>query len=80
MGEPVSRHPLSWLREVLSVDGSDPRDSTDPEGERRPARLFECTNCETTYIGVDKQSCSKCDGSVRPIPNETDLQQVRRDG
>lgn len=78
MGEPVCRYLLSWLRDVLSVDRSNPPDSTEPEVERRPARLFECEDCETTYIGVDKESCSRCDGPVREIPSETDIPSFRR--
>lgn len=70
---------LSWLRDVLSVDRSNAGGSREPEVERRPVGLFECTNCETTYIGLDRQSCSRCDGTVREIPNERDLWRFRSD-
>lgn len=33
------------------------------------ANLFRCLSCEIVYIAIDKQTCSKCDGSVEQIPS-----------
>lgn len=72
-GSLVARNPVTWLRDVLSIGGSGRPDPPDPGPEREPAGLYECTNCETTYIGVDKRSCPRCDGPVEEIPSEADL-------
>lgn len=77
--EPVSRHPLSWLRKLLRGETSTSDEPAEPEVERRSSRLFECEDCETTFIGVDKRSCSQCGGSVQEIPNERDLGRARGD-
>ena len=69
----MARNPLTWLRDVLSVGGSGEPTGSESAVERRPARLFECPGCETTYIGVEMEICSRCGDAVRRIPNERDL-------
>ena len=78
MGDAVSRNPLSWLRDVLLGEGSSSRDVEEPPIDRRPASLFECEGCETTFIGVDKRTCSRCGGTVREIPNEREMASFER--
>jgi hypothetical protein len=47
-------------------------DDGDPDPEPS-ATLYACPECDTTYIGRDKESCSRCGCAVDPIPDERDL-------
>ena len=42
---------------------------TDGTGEESGPHLFQCGSCETVYIAVDKETCSKCDSAVTRVPS-----------
>lgn len=61
------------LTRFKHVFGDEQAMETPESDERVPATLYRCSECETTYVGTDKQSCSGCDAPVEEIPSESDL-------
>lgn len=52
-----------------SADSSEPSTAD----TRRSATLYECPDCETTYISSEMDDCPECRASVETVPNEHDL-------
>lgn len=39
----------------------------DGTGDDSGPHLFQCGSCETVYIAVNKETCSKCDSAVTRV-------------
>jgi hypothetical protein len=61
---------LTRLRHVFGGDQTGEPPASDGH---EPATLYSCSGCERTYVGTDKESCSRCAGPVEEIPSESDL-------
>lgn len=65
--------PAQWILELLGRgDSGDYDDSTRSDGGSSSA-LFECSECDTTYISEEMESCPSCGAPVESVPNESDL-------
>ena len=51
----------------------EPADEGDDEEARDRAGLFECGDCQTTFISGTMDECPTCSGPVETIPTERDL-------
>lgn len=54
-------------RKNEAVDQEDDEDPTPPEGPQ-PA-LFQCPDCESVFVAVDKQTCATCETDVEQVPS-----------
>lgn len=65
---------LGGLRKRFGKGGSgnlsDPQSS---ETERSKVGLYECSRCETTYVGADMNSCPNCGHQVEPLATGHEL-------
>lgn len=56
------------------TDSGPKEQEEDPEAESKiNSRLFECSDCEITYISESMDSCAECGQPVTAIQNERDL-------
>lgn len=39
-----------------------------PADESR-STLYQCPDCESVYVALDKQTCSTCDAAVEEVPS-----------
>lgn len=74
---------LGSLERFLTAErnrSTDPRtgptaDASDPSAAASggSADLYECTDCETTYISSAMDDCPECRATVEAVPDEHDL-------
>ena len=60
---------------VGRLTDSKPKDESEQSNPERRVniRLFECSDCEITYVSKSMDSCSQCGKPVTGIQNERDL-------
>lgn len=69
---------LSFSSVVSAVEGQlggkdeaaareDDEDPSSPD-EPQPA-LFQCPDCESVYVAVDKRTCTTCETAVEQVPS-----------
>lgn len=45
----------------------DGENSSPPEGPQ--AALFQCPDCESVYVAIDKRTCTPCETTVEQVPS-----------
>lgn len=62
---------IAWVQSRIRSSGSS---TVDRQSETEHfASLFECTECDTTYICEEMESCPECNNDVDHVPNEREL-------
>lgn len=66
---------MKFIRRIVDVFGSttDGNDETENAETTDPASLYECADCDTTYISTEMETCPDCRDGVEAVPNERDL-------
>lgn len=66
---------MKFIRRIADVLGSDAdgNDATESDDAPDPAGLYECEDCDTTYISTEMETCPDCRDGVEAVPNERDL-------
>lgn len=55
-------------------DGTDDQAADEREAESGdPAGLYQCSDCDTTYISREMHTCPECSQAVESVPTESDL-------
>ena len=68
------------IRTAFGLDAKpDERGDAAADGGTTTA-LYECADCETTYISETMDACPSCDAPVERVPSESDLGLLPRSG
>lgn len=51
--------------EAATQDGDE--DPTPPEAPE--STLFQCPDCESVFVAIDKETCDTCDAAVEEVPS-----------
>lgn len=62
---------LEWVKSQMGIGDRSPSDGHRSNDE--PANLFQCRDCERTFVSREMDSCPSCNGRVTHVPNERDL-------
>lgn len=62
---------ISWLKSHLDRYGSDDSESEEPVETN--VYLFECSQCERTYIADEMEACPECSDEITRVPTEREL-------
>lgn len=56
------------------LDGGAGEAADEAEAETdEPTGLYQCADCDTTYISREMHSCPECSQAVESVPTESDL-------
>lgn len=61
-----------FVDRLTKSNAGDETETTKTDGGVQ-VKLFECRDCDITYVGQSVEACSECDGAVAPIQSERDL-------
>lgn len=66
---------MKFIHRIAGVlgSGTDGNDATERAEPADPAGLYECADCDTTYISTEMETCPDCRDGVEAVPNERDL-------
>ncbi len=64
---------LGQVVELFTVADSRPESEPSDAKERQPTPLYTCSDCSTTYITDEMDSCPQCGDDVERTPSFAEL-------